>query len=542
MGVHAPRPAARGKLGGNMMARKTAVGVAIALAAFPAGAAEDKLGSMEFPVACAPKVQATFNRAVALQINYFWAPAIKTFNEVLAQDPACAMAYWGIAVVNADNLLAAPPTAKQMAEGAAAAAKAAAIGGKTSRERDYIAAIGEFYRDYDKVPHRTRLENYEKALEQLHQRYPDDRNAAAYYALSMLATHSPNDQTYAKPLKAAKILEAVFTAQPNHPGAAHFLIHAYDYPPIAKHGLPAARKYAAIAPDAPHALHMPSHIFTRLGHWQESIDTNERSAKSCDTPRCELHALDYAMYGNLQLGRDAEARRLADRVFAWTDAEQAFVGGYALAAMPARYALERGKWAEAANLRIASQTEAAWAKVPQAESVFVFARGIGAARAGNAVQAKQELQRLRAIQQTLVAAKNTYWAEQAEIQGRVVAGWIARAEGQNDEAVALLRAAADLEDKTEKHPVTPGPIVPARELLGELLLDTDRPAEALKEFTAGMGREPGRLRSLYGAAVAAERSGDKARARGYYQRIAEMTKGATEREELRLVTAWLARN
>jgi len=248
------------------------------------------------------------------------------------------------------------------------------------------------------------------------------------------------------------------------------------------------------------------------------------------------------MYGNLQLGRDAEAKRLADRIFAWPEAEQVFVGAYALAAMPARYALERGKWAEAANLRIGSQTEAAWVKVPQAESLFVFARGVGAARSGNAVQAKQELQRLHAIHQALVSAKNAYWAEQAEIQGRVVAGWIARAEGQNDEAVQLLRAAADLEDKTEKHPVTPGPIVPGREMLGELLLETGRPAEALREFVAGMEREPGRLRSLYGAAVAAERAGDKARAKGYYQRIAEMTKGTTEREELRSVSAWLARN
>ncbi|MGH9578163.1 MAG: hypothetical protein ACRD3R_12065, partial [Terriglobales bacterium] len=322
---------------------KTAICVAIALAAFPTagfahGTDQDKLGSMSFPVACDKKVQQTFNRAVALQINYFWAPAIKAFNEVLAQDPACAMAHWGIAVVNLDNLLAAPPTDKQMAEGAAAVAKAKAIGGKTARERDYIATIEEFYRDHDKVSHRPRLENYERALEQLHQRYPDDHNAAAYYALSLLATHAPNDQTYAKPLKAAKILEAVFKTEPNHPGAAHFLIHAYDYPPIAKHGLTAARKYAAIAPDAPHALHMPSHIFTRLGYWQESIDTNLRSAKSCDTPRCELHALDYAMYGYLQLGRDAEAKKLADRIFSWPQAEEAFVGGYALAAMPARYA------------------------------------------------------------------------------------------------------------------------------------------------------------------------------------------------------------
>ncbi|HYN14033.1 MAG TPA: hypothetical protein VET51_15425 [Burkholderiales bacterium] len=530
-----------------MKLRSSAIVMALNLAAFPSlgltqGTDQGKLGSMSFPVACDSSVQQAFNRAVALQINYFWAPATKAFNEVLARDPACAMAYWGIAVVNLDNLLAAPPSAKQMTDGAAAIAKAKAIGGKSARERDYIAAVDEFYRDYDKTPHGERLGNYERALERLHQRYPDDHNAAAYYALALLATHPPKDQTYAKPLKAAKLLEAVFAAEPNHPGAAHFLIHAYDYPPIAKHGVAAARKYAAIAPDAPHALHMPSHIFTRLGYWQESIDTNLRSAKSCDTQRCELHALDYAMYGYLQLGRDQEAKRLADRIFAWPEAEQAFVGGYALAAMPARYALERGKWSEAAGLKIASQDAAAWGKVPPAESVIVFARGLGAARAGNVAQAKSELERLRAIHQALVAAKNVHWAEQAEIQGRIVLGWIAHAEGRNDEALQMARAAADAEDGTEKHPVSPGPIVPARELLAELLLAVGRPADALKEFEKGMEREPGRLRSLYGAANAAERSGDKALAKSYYGKVAEMTKGSSEREELRRVTAWLAQN
>jgi len=524
-----------------------AIAIALALTLHPSvpsadNSEYDKLGRMSFPVACDPAVQEAFNRAMALQINYFWAPALKAFNEVLARDSTCAMAHWGVALVNLDNLLSAPPTAKQMAEGAAAIAKAKSIGGKNARERDYIAAIAEFYRDHQRSPHGERLQNCEKALEQLHQRYPDDHNAAVYYALALLATHSPKDQSYAKPLKAAKLLEAVFAVEPNHPGAAHFLVHAYDYPPIAKHGLAAARKYAAIAAQAPHALHMPSHIFTRLGYWQESIDTNLRSAKSCDTPRCQLHALDYAMYAYLQLGRDAEAKKLADRIFTWPEAEQAFTGGYALAAMPARYALERGKWAEAAQLTIASQSEAAWAKVPHAESVIVFARGLGAARSGEVVRAKNEFERLRAIHQALVAAKNLYWAEQAEIQGRVLLGWIARAEDRNDDALQILQAAADAEDKTEKHPVTPGPIAPAREMFGELLLELGRTAEALKQFEMALEREPGRLRSLYGAARAADGLGDKARAKGYYQEIAEMTKGATEREELRHVTAWLQRN
>ena len=521
-----------------------AVAFAISAVSFPTQSHETdaaKLGVVTFPIACDAKAQPAFNRGAALVYNYFWAPALKAFEEVITHDPTCAMALWGAAMVNMDNTLSAPPTPKQMTEGTAAIEKAMAIGGKTGRERDLIAAVAEFYQEHAQTPHRTRLENYEKAMGRVHQRYPDDQEIAVLYALALQATAAPTDQTFSKQLQSAKILEKVALAQPDHPGAQHFLVHAYDYPPIAHIGLASARRYAKLAPDSPHALHMPSHIFTRLGLWEESIETNLRSAKSCDTPRCALHALDYAAYAYLQLGRDAEAKGIIERVLALPGAEPAFVAAYAQAATPARYALERGNWADAAALGYPARSETAWAKVPHAESVLVFARGLGAARSGDTAKAKNEIARLAALRETLTTMKEPYWAEQAEIQSKIVTGWTARAEGRNDEAVKLLREAADREDATSKHIVTPAPIAPARELLAELLMDLKQPKDALREFTKAMEREPGRLRTLYGAGLAAERSGDKAGAKAHYKQLVLMTQGA-ERSDILQSRAFLARN
>ena len=526
----------------NMLS--AAVALAIATLSFSAQAHEtdpSKLGVVNFPTSCNPKAQPAFNRGAALIYNYFWAPALKAFEEVVTHDPACAMAFWGAAVINMDNTLAAPPTPKQMTEGTAAIEKATALGGKTQRERDLIAAVAEFYRDHAKVPHMTRLENYEKAMGRAHQRYPNDQEIAVLYALALQATASPADQTFSKQLQSAKILEKVALAQPDHPGAQHFLVHAYDYPPIAKQGLASARRYAKLAPDSPHALHMPSHIFTRLGLWEESIESNLRSAKSCDTPRCALHALDYAAYAYLQLGRDAEAKKVMDQILALAAAEPLFVAAYAQAAVPARYALERGNWAEAAAQSTPPRAETAWAKLPQAESVLVFARGLGAARSGDTAKARQEIARLGVLRETLTTMQQSYWAEQAEIQSKIVAGWTARAEGRNDEAVKLLREAADKEDATSKHIVTPGPIAPARELLAELLMDLKQPKDALREFTKAMEREPGRLRTLHGAGLAAERSGNEELAKTHYKQLVLMTQG-TERPDIVKTKEFLARN
>ena len=502
------------------------------------GKTAERLGTVRFATSCAPAVQPQFDRAVALLHSFHLDAAVGGFTEVAAADPACGMAHWGVAMAWLGNPLAAAPSARGLKEGSAAVEKAKAAGAKTDREREYIAAIEMMYKDADRVDHRARALAYERAMEQIAARYPTDREAAVFYALALNITLDPNDKTYANQLKAAGILEKVFSEQPEHPGVAHYLIHSYDFPPIAAKGLPAAKRYASIAPAAPHALHMPSHIFTRVGSWPESIETNRASAKAAaDTLAAGgsqsglrsyegLHAYDYMMYGYLQLGRDREARALVEEVSATRKLNvDHFAGAFALAAIPARYALERGQWADAATLT-PTPADLAWNRFPQAESIVWFARGLGAARSGNPVRAREDLTRIEALRDSLTAAKSLYWAHQSEVQRLAVAAWIARADGRNEEALSLMRASADAEDATEKHPVTPGSIKPARELLGELLIDLGQPAAALKEFEASHRVEPNRFQGLYGAARAAELAGDGDKARTYYGRLVSLAKGA----------------
>jgi tetratricopeptide (TPR) repeat protein len=502
------------------------------------GKAAERLGTVRFVTSCAPAVQPQFDRAVALLHSFHLDAAVGAFTEVATADPACGMAHWGVAMAWLGNPLAAPPSARGLKEGWAAVEKAKAAGAKTPRELEYIAAIETLYRDADKVDHRTRALAYEKQMEQLSARYPTDREAAVFYALALNITLDPNDKTYANQLKAAGILEKVFAEQPNHPGVAHYLIHSYDFPPIAAKGLPAAKRYASIAPAAPHALHMPSHIFTRVGSWQESIETNRASAKAAAETLAAggsqtglrsyegLHAYDYMMYGYLQLARDREARALVEEVTSTRKLNvDHFAGAFALAAIPARYALERGQWADAATLT-PTPSDLAWNRFPQAESIVWFARGLGAARSGNPVRAREDLARIEALRDALTAAKSLYWAHQSEVQRLAVAAWIARADGRNEEALSLMRASAEAEDATEKHPVTPGSIKPARELLGEMLIDLGQPAAALKEFEASHKVEPNRFQGLYGAARAAELAGDGEKARAYYGRLVSLGKAA----------------
>jgi hypothetical protein len=502
------------------------------------GKAAERLGTVRFVTSCAPAVQPQFDRAVALLHSFHLDAAVGAFTEVATADPACGMAHWGVAMAWLGNPLAAPPSARGLKEGWAAVEKAKAAGAKTPRELEYIAAIETLYKDADKVDHRTRALAYEKQMEQLSARYPTDREAAVFYALALNITLDPNDKTYANQLKAAGILEKVFAEQPNHPGVAHYLIHSYDFPPIAAKGLPAAKRYASIAPAAPHALHMPSHIFTRVGSWQESIETNRASAKAAAETLAAggsqtglrsyegLHAYDYMMYGYLQLARDREARALVEEVTATRKLNvDHFAGAFALAAIPARYALERGQWADAATLT-PTPSDLAWNRFPQAESIVWFARGLGAARSGNPVRAREDLARIEALRDALTAAKSLYWAHQSEVQRLAVAAWIARADGRNEEALSLMRASAEAEDATEKHPVTPGSIKPARELLGEMLIDLGQPAAALKEFEASHKVEPNRFQGLYGAARAAELAGDGEKARAYYGRLVSLAKAA----------------
>ena len=513
----------------------------------------EQLGTVSFPTSCSAPAQAQFNRAVALLHSFWFQAALDGFAEVARTDAACAMAHWGTAMTWLGNPLAGPPSPKGLKEGWAAVERARAAGPPTPRERDYVAAIEAFYKDADKVEHKTRAAAYERAMAELAARYPADPEAAIFYALALNITLDPRDKTYANQLKAAAILEKAFADQPDHPGVAHYLIHSYDFPPIAGKGLPAARRYAAIAPSAPHALHMPSHIFTRVGEWQSSIDTNRASARAAKDELTRqgqqalgsynaLHAMDYMVYGYMQLGRDREARGVLEEIAGLNKLDvEHFAAAFAFAAIPARYALERRQWADAAKLSF-HPTELSWDNYPMAESITWFARGIGAARSGDAASARKDLERIAAIRDRLTAAKNTYWAEQSEIQRLAVAGWIARAEGRNDEAVALLRQAATREDATEKHPVTPGALFPAREMLGDLLLELKRPAEALREFEASQKSEPNRFLGLYGAARAASQAGDPARARTYYGQLVALGKTAdTERPELREARAFIAR-
>jgi hypothetical protein len=499
---------------------------------------DEKLGRVHFAVSCSQEAQTQFERAVALLHSFWYAEAVKGFTAVTETDPTCAMGYWGIAM-SLWYPLWQPPSEAMLKKGWAAVEQAKAVGGKTEREQGYIAAIEMFYKDAGTVDHRTRSLAYEKAMEQLSLRYPEDREGAVFYALALNATASPNDKTYANQLKATAILERVFTEQPEHPGVAHYLIHSYDYPPLADRGLDAARRYAKIAPSAPHALHMPSHIFTRLGLWQESIDSNRDSASAAKAHSStfeQLHALDYLAYAYLQGAQDMAAKRVLDErnAVAQDDLEN-FAAAYAYAAIPARYTLERRRWSEAIDL------EPRPSKVKYTEAITYFARAIAAARNGDVSRARENVEKLQSLQAALVEAKQTYWAEQVEVQRRVAAAWAAYADGKNGEALELMRAAADLEDSTEKHPVTPGPISPAREQLGELLLELNEPAQALKAFEASLQREPNRFNGIYGAARAAELSGDRDKARKYYESLMTLgEKADTERPELQQAKAYLA--
>jgi len=469
-----------------------------------------RLGKVNFPVSCDPSVQPQFSSAVAMLHSFWFEKASDTFAAVADKDPACGMAYWGIAMTHYHPIWEAPGPVDLKA-GMAALEKARSVGAKTQRERDYIAAIETFYRDAEKLDHRTRALAYEKAMDQLQARYPDDHEAAIFHALALLATAPPTDKTYVNQKKAGAILEPLFVEQPEHPGVAHYIIHAYDYPPLAERALDAARRYAKIAPDSPHALHMPSHIFTRLGLWQESIDSNLASAASAqknNAPGNELHAKDYLIYAYLQGAQDREAKKALESPPPGRPDDPQYMNWlYATGASPARYAVERHRWAEAAALPVPPNTfpreRYAWT-----EANLHFARALGASHIGDTEAAQKELQQLASIREILAQENNKYWADQVDIQRETAAAWITFAQGKHEEALQQMRSAAEHEDKTDKHNVTPGVILPARELLGEMLLELKQPAQAMAEFEATLSTAPNRFNSLSGAARAAKLSGD----------------------------------
>ena len=500
---------------------------------------KDQLGKVDLQNSCSPAVQESFQRAVAMLHSFRYAETEKAFREVLAQDPSCAIATWGVAAILMANPLASVGPPPQWAERAQAAIdQGRKIGARTQRERDYIEAVAAYYEDWANRPERTRQLNRARAFEALAARYPTDDEAQIFYALYLAATQSLADQTYKTYLTAAETLEKQFAKHPDHPGIAHYLIHSYDAPPIATQGLPAARRYASIAPAAPHALHMPSHIFTRVGAWAESAATNERAAVAAKQDRDadqQVHAMDYMTYAYLQLARDGDARRVMEETAAVTGFTS-HAGPYGQAAIPARYAIERGDWKRAVTL------EPRTSKFPYTAALTHFARALGAARSGDAVAAEKDVQELARIRDTLKAAKNEYWATEVEVSRLGAAAWTALALGKREEALGLMHSAADIEDKNEKHIVTPARIVPARELLGEMLLELKRPADALKEFEASHVREPERFRGYVGAAQAAAQSGDKAKAKRYFARLVELAGQGTARPELAQARAFLAAN
>lgn len=482
-----------------------------------------QLGKVSFQTSCKPAAQAQFNRAILYQHSFWYRASQKAFEEVLKTDPECSIAHWGTALSLLWNPHVAPP-AKNLVEGAAALEKAKAQPAKTQRERDYAEALGEMFKDHEKVDHRTRVVNYAGAMEKLAKAHPKDDEAQIFYALALNTSAAPADKTFANQLKGAAILEKIAKRQPQHPGVAHYLIHLYDYPAIAARGLSAARRYVKIAPDAPHALHMPSHIFTRVGNWPESIASNAKSAAAAKDSKDlhdQLHAMDYLVYAHLQLGQEKKAQAVLAEMTSVAGFTETFLGGpYALAAAPARIAVERNDWQAAGQLEVRANP------LPQVQAVSHYARALGAARSGNPAAAKVEIGKLEDLVKALRDKKDAYWSEQVDIQRQAATGWVLFAEGKHDEALKALAAAADAEDKTEKHPVTPGPLAPAREQYATMLLERGQHKEALAAYEATLKKEPNRLLAYVGAARAAAKSNAAVKARRYYAQVVRLAGGA----------------
>jgi hypothetical protein len=483
---------------------------------------DERVGTVVFATSCSAAAQPQFNHAVALLHSFEFLRAIDGFGATLKTDPSCAMAEWGIALSRWGNPFAPGiRPAGLLQPGRDAAKRAATIGAKTGRERAYVDAASQLYTDFETIDQTVRVRAYRDAMAKVAAAYPNDTEASIFYALSLAAAASPADKTFADQLKAGAILEKLIARQPDHPGLAHYIIHTYDVPPLADRAIVAARRYAKIAPSAPHALHMPSHTFTRLGYWQESIDTNTASgtvAKRDHSTAEELHAMDYRVYAYLQTAQDRGARALLDTLpevaarfdpDAVASAAPGSAGVFALAAIPARYALERAAWADASKL------EPHPSKFPYTEALTYFARAIGAAHTGDTAVVRSSIEALEKIQDQLTLAKESYWAQQTEIQRRAASAWLAFAEHRQADALTAMRGAAELEDSTEKAAVTPGPLAPAREMLGEMLLEFKQPAEARKEFEATLKKEPNRFRAVYGAARASSLMGDRTAARRY---------------------------
>lgn len=529
--------------------RKSVVVAAAGAAAFALGSSQpastqgdvdQQLGSVHFKTSCNEVAQRRFDRAMRYQHSYWYLNAKEIFGEVLKADATCAMAYWGVAMTLLDNPHNAIPRGN-LAPGLAAIQKAKEMGAKTERERDYIDALALMYVDHDKLSHRQRINAFRDAQAKIAAKYPDDDEATIGYAITLNTSADPNDKSYAQQSKGAALLEPISKRLPRHPGVTHYLIHLYDYPQTANKGLEAANRYAQVAPAAPHAQHMPSHIYTRVGYWRQSIDSNIASVKAAKAEKSVgnyLHAQDYMVYAHLQLGQDKEARVVMDDMMKETDFKASVSGAdYALAASPARVAVERGDWNAASQLSVRPST------FNYVMAMSHFARALGAARAGKPEAAKADVAKLAELSTKLRDAKDAYWSEIVDIQRQVAAAWVLYAEGKHAEALKAMSAAADAEDRTEKHAVTPGPLAPARELYGEMLLDRGMAKEALAAFDATKAKEPNRFKGFLGAAKAAEKLGDKAAVKANYQRLVALVgEGQSDRPEVAAAQQYLSRN
>ena len=492
------------------------------------GPADKQFGSVEFEISCSEKVKKDFNLAIELLHSFEYDEAEKVFAKIIDEEPECAMAYWGVAMCNYHPLWT-PPSEAELKKGSKAIEIASSIKQKSKREADYIYAISLFYKDWDKVDHQTRNLNFEKSMQKLYEEYTNDKEAAIFYALALDAAADPADKSYKNQKKAGTILNALYPNEPNHPGVAHYIIHTYDYPELAELALPAARKYASVAPSSAHALHMPSHIFTRLGLWDECINSNLASVSSaqCYAQTAgikghwdeELHGLDYLVYAYLQKGDNHLAKEQWDYLKTINNVYPAnFKVAYAFAAIPSRYLLENKMWNEAASLNL-HPANFPWQNFPWQEAIVHFTRLMGSIHIGNIDLAKSELKKLNAAYDTLIRQKDSYKTNQVQIQIKASEAWMQLKDGNNKEALKLMNFAAYMEDKTEKHPVTPGEVIPAKELLGDMLLQKNNPEKALEAYEADLKKHPNRFNGLYGAGLAAEKSGNKEKANFYYRQL-----------------------
>jgi hypothetical protein len=472
---------------------------------------------------------------------------VKAFQAIIKEDPSCAMAYWGLAMSELPNPLVPPFPPANLKAGSEAIQQSRAAKTQTPREAEYLAAIEVFYTDYDKIDHKTRAEHYEQAMQQLHQHHPEDAEAAIFYALALNGAVDFDDKNYTKQLKAAAILNEEAKKQPNHPGIAHYLIHSYDFAPLAAMCVPTAQLYDKIAPAAPHALHMPSHIYSILGMWEDSVRSNLAAKAAADDYAAKnfpdkthfsiSHVLDFMIVAYLQTAKDSEAKQIVDTLPQLKPFNRTNLANYtALAAIPARYALDRGQWEEAAQLPVRDS------QYPAAQAITYFARALGAARSGNTAEARGEIAHLDDIETKLTAAKNDYWADQTRIQKEAAIAWVMFAEGRRDDAIAAMRKAADLDDASEKNVAMENKLVPIRVLLGELYLAASMNKEALAEFEASDKVMPNRFRIIAGAAAAARASGSVETAKRYYRVLTVLAEGGGDRPEISEAQTYLAQN